>query len=466
MRNFINRTRELEFLNKKFNSKQAELIILYGRRRIGKTELVLKFCENKEYLYFMGRLESKEDTIKRFNNLLIEKFNDKKLLNSKLQNWDSIFDYITEKSEKRIILMIDEFPFIADRFPEIISIIQDKWDSKLKDSNIMMILLGSSISMMEKYTLDYKSPLYGRRTGQWKIDKMGINHLKEFFPNYKIDNIIRIYSCLDTIPGYLTKFLYDKSPYDNIREKMFSKGEFLYEEIEILLREEFRDPSNYMSILSSIAGGLTTFNDIYNKTNLDKSLLSKYLSVLENLGIIEKIVPVTESYKSKLKAKGALYSLKDNFFDFWFRFVYLNKQELEKENSELVLKNIKNEIEQYVSKKFENFAVELLSIANVKEFNKIGRWWDKEREIDIVALNDSKKEIILGECKWQDNVETMKLLNDLKEKAKYVKWNINKRKDIYILFAKSFDKKVKEFEGNEVYCFDLKDMTNMLEIKN
>ena len=466
MRNFINRVKELEFLNKKFNSKQAELIILYGRRRIGKTELVLKFCENKEHMYFMGRLESKEDTLKRFNNLLIEKFNDKKLLNSPLHNWDSIFDYINEKSKKRIVLVIDEFPFIADRSPEIISIIQDNWDSKLKDSNIMMILLGSSISMMEKYALDYKSPLYGRRTGQWKIDKMSINHLKDFFPNYNMEDILKIYSCLDSIPGYLTKFSHDKSPYDNIEEKMFTKGEFLYEEIEVLLREEFRDPSNYMSILSSVAGGLTTFNDIYNRTNLDKSLLSKYLNVLENLGIVEKIVPITESYKSKLKAKGALYSLKDNFFNFWFRFVYLNKQELEKGNSKLILNNIKNEIEGYVSRKFEDFAIELLSIADIKEFNKIGKWWDKEKEIDIVALNDSKKEIIFGECKWQNNVETMKLLNELKENANRIKWNLNKRKEVYMLFAKSFNKKVKEFEGNEVYCFDLEDMGRILNIKN
>src|SRR3989344_887769 len=300
---FINRTKEIKCLEEKFKSKEAQLIVLYGRRRIGKTELILKFCKDKKFIYFLGRLESKEDTIKRFNNLLIEIFEDKKLLNYPLPNWDAILDYIAEKIEKRIILVFDEFPFLVERFPEIVSVLQDKWDGKLKDSKIMIILSGSSIVMMEKYALDYKSPLYGRRTVQWKVDKMDIVHLKEFFPHYHIEDLIMIYGCLDTIPGYLSKFSSEKSLDENVAERMLSKGEFLYEEVEILLREELRDPSNYMSILSSIAGGTTTFNEINNRTSLDKSLLSKYLSILESLGIVEREIPVTETYKSKLKAK-------------------------------------------------------------------------------------------------------------------------------------------------------------------
>ena len=463
MKKFINRIDEMKFLERKYKSKSAELIIVYGRRRIGKTELILKFCEKKKNLYFMGRLESREDTIKRFNNLLIERFNDKTLLNSPLQNWDAIFDYLAENSRKREILVIDEFPFLVDRFPEIVSVIQDKWDNKIRDSTLMIILSGSSVSMMEKYALDYKSPLYGRRTGQWKVEKMNIVYLKEFFPDYRIEDIIRLYSCLDTIPGYLNVFSSDKDLIKNLKEKIFSKGEFLYEEIEILLREELRDPSNYMSILSSIAGGMTTFNEIYNRTKLDKSLLSKYLSVLENLGIMEKRIPITESYKSKLKAKGALYSLKDNFFDFWFRFIYLNKQELEKGNPESVLKNIKSEIEAYVSRKFENFSIEALPYLKISNFSKAGRWWHKDKEIDIVALNEEKKEILFGECKWKEKVNAEEILRKLIEKSGYVGRNNKDRKESFAIFAKTFNKKINKFEGKKVYCFDLKDMSRLLK---
>src|SRR3989344_7809203 len=129
MSRFINRTQELDFLNRKFRSKESELLIIYGRRRIGKTELILKCCEEKNYLYFMGRLESKEDTLKRFNHLLIEKFEDKLLLNNPLKNWDAVFEYMAGKSHERIILVLDEFTFLVERFPEIVSILQDKWDS-------------------------------------------------------------------------------------------------------------------------------------------------------------------------------------------------------------------------------------------------------------------------------------------------------------------------------------------------
>ena len=463
MMKFIDREKEIEFLERKYKSKEAELLILYGRRRIGKTEMILNFCENKDSAYFIGRLESREDTIKRFNNLILEKFNDEKLLNSPLQNWDATFDYITEKVEKRFIFVFDEFPFIVDRFPEIISILQDKWDAKLqKNPNLMIILCGSSISMMEKYAIDYQSPLYGRRTGQWKVEKMKINYLKDFFPKYNTEELIKLYSCLDTIPGYMVKFSPAKDLFSNIEEKILSKGEFLYEEIEILLREEFRDPSNYMSIISSIAGGLTTFNEVHNRTKLDKSLLSKYLYILENLGIIEKIIPVTESFKTKLKFKGALYLLKDNFFDFWFRFVYINKQELEKGNAKIVLKSMKEDIERYISRKFERFIIELLPLIEIWNFEKFGKWWHKSQEIDIVAINEKNREILFGECKWQEQVNAEKILKELNEKAKFVQWNNEKRKEYFAIFAKSFKRKISEFEGKKAYCFDLKDIKKLI----
>ncbi|MHA1385233.1 MAG: ATP-binding protein [Candidatus Helarchaeota archaeon] len=455
---FINRNQELRFLEKKFNSGQAELIILYGRRRIGKTELILRFCKGKKMLYFLGRLESKIDTIKRFNNSLIEVFDDKSLLKYALTNWDSIFDYLAEKIHERFIVVMDEFPFIIGKFPEIISILQDKWDSKLRNTKIMIILLGSSIGMMEKHTLNYQSPLYGRRTGQWRIDKLGVSYLRNFFPKYDIQDLIVLYSCLDSIPGYLVKLSPEKSIMENIKDYIFSKGEFLYEEIEILLREEFRDPSNYMSILSAISGGLQAFSEIYNQTGMDKSLLSKYLYTLDRLGIIEKKIPITRSYKAKLKAKGAHYHLKDNFFEFWFRFVYLNKQELEKGNVDLVMEFFKKEIDNYVGRKFEQFIMELIPKLNIGSFYNTGSWWFKDKEIDIVSLNEKNKEILFCECKWSDKVDALRVMKALNLKKEFVDWHKEDRKEIFAIFAKSFYKKINEFDGKRVYCFDLQDI--------
>ncbi|MEK6857947.1 MAG: ATP-binding protein [Nanoarchaeota archaeon] len=455
MSQFVNRKQELEFLNKKYKSHESELLIIYGRRRIGKTELLLKFCEDKKNLYFMGRLESREDTIKRFNHLLIEKFNDNILLNNSLSNWDAIFRYISEKSKERLVLVIDELPFLVEKFPEIISILQDMWDSCLKKTKIMLILSGSSVGIMEKYAIDYKSPLYGRRTGQWKVNQMNISTLKEFFPKYNSQELIETYAVIDMIPGYLNLFNPHKSFLDNLKEKFFSKGEFLYEEVEILLREELRDPSNYMSIISSIAGGLTSFNEITQKTNLDKSMLSKYLGVLESLGITERIMPITENFKNKLKSKKSLYMIKDNFFDFWFKFIYTNKQEIEKGNSNIIF-SLKTELDRYISFKFESYCKELISNGLVDNFNKVGKWWYKDKEIDIVALNEEKKEILFAECKWSNlnYSETKKILENLKEKSKFVDWP--RKKEYFCIIAKKIkDKQKLKKEG--YLAFDLED---------
>jgi hypothetical protein len=459
MMKFVNREPELQFLEKKYLSEQAELIVLYGRRRIGKTELLLHFAEGKKVLYFLGRLESKADTLRRINNLFIDSFKDLGLLRTALRTWDDVFDYLAEKSRtSRIVVVFDEFPFIIEKFPEVISVLQDKWDNVLKKTKLMLILSGSSISMMEKYAINYKSPLYGRRTGQWQLNKLKIRHLKEFFPEYAVEDLLLVYSCLDTIPAYLVKFSPRANVWENIKDKMLSKGEFLYEEIEVLLREELRDPSNYMSILSAVAGGLTSFNEIYTRTQLDKSLLSKYLFILERLGVVEKIMPVTEGYKSKLKAKG-LYVLKDNFFDFWFRFVYPNKQMLEGGKTDLVLKQMKKEMNRYLGVKFEGLVREIVPEMNIMDVTRVGRWWHKDEEIDVVALDEGKKEILLAECKWQDDVDALKILNELKEKSTHVDWQKAKRKETFAIFARSFKRRIKE---KNVFCFDLRDIESLL----
>lgn len=455
MSRFINRRQELRFLKEKYESKNAELIVLYGRRRIGKTELLVEFSKGKNALYFIGRAESHEDTMRRLNLLAMEFFKDVTLARTPFSRWDDFFDYMSQKADERIILIIDEFPLIVDKFPEILSIMQDKWDSTLRKTKLMLVLCGSSISMMEKYALDYKSPIYGRRTGQWMVDRLDVAHLKEFFPKYSAEDLFVLYSAIDAIPGYLAKFEGEKSVWENIEKKMLSKGEFLYEEVEILLREEFRDASNYMSILSAVAGGMTSFNDVYNRTGLDKSLLSKYFFILEKVGIIEKTFPVTENFKQRLKAKGALYSLKDNFFDFWFRYVYPNIAELEKGNSAAVIGLIKKDFPNYGGRKFERFVTELFPHLDIFKHTKIGRWWHKDKEIDILALNDSTKEIMFCECKWRDSMDAGKILTELKEKAKYVEWNNGKRKEHYAIFAKSFKERIKK---PNLVLFDLKNL--------
>jgi len=466
---FINRSQELAFLQRKYISDKAEFIIIYGRRRIGKTELINKFSEHRPTLYFLGRTESKTDTIRRFNLMLTEYFEDISLVRSPLSNWDDCFEYLAKRADEKLLLVIDEFPLIAVKFPEILSILQDKWDNLFNDTKLMLILCGSSVSMMEKYTLDYNSPLYGRRTGQWMVDRLDIIHLKEFFPSYSFEDILTLYSVIDTIPGYLMQFDSNIPVWDNIESKILSKGEFLYEEVEILLREELRDPSNYMSILSSIAGGLTTFSEISHKTLLDKSLLSKYLYILTRLGIVERNLPVTEGFKRKLKAYGARYCIKDNFFDFWFRFVYTNLSELERSNLTAVSGRIHKEFPAYLGTKFERMMIDIFPHLDIfshgEFFTSIGRWWYKDKEIDIVVLNENTDEIIFCECKWQNRATGVGILKELLDKSSFVNWNNDTRVEKFIVVSRSgFTQKALDYaKDHNIILFTPKEICKIFE---
>lgn len=455
---FIDRTEELAFLERKHASAEAEMLIIYGRRRVGKTELVLHFARDIPRLYFLGRLESRVDTLKRLNDLLIERFHDSDLLRSPVRSWEAFLDYLGRKAESRLLIIIDEFPFIVSKFPEVLSVFQDRWDSLLKNTHIMLVLTGSSVGMMEKHTLSKRSPLYGRRTGQWNVQPMPVACLREFFPRYEPKDLVRVYSVLDTIPAYLAKFAPAVDFRQNIIDKLLSKGEYLYEEVEILLREEFRDPSNYMSILSAVASGATTFNDIYNRTQLDKSLLSKYIFILDRLGIIERTVPVTESYKKRLGARGSLHFLKDNFFDFWFRFVYLNKPALEAGLTNEVMGQIDRELDQYVSAKFERFSASIVPSLQIIPVSRMGRWWRDNCEIDTVALDEKGLQALFCECKWSDKVDAKSVLKGLQNTATHVDWYQKDRKDHFAIFARSFSRRV---EG--AGCYDLKDIMKCLE---
>ncbi len=461
---FINRKDELAFLNERFKSDSAELLIIYGRRRIGKTELLLQFAKDKPHLYFLASETSERDNLQEIFKRLYELFKDDVLALEK--TWDNLFKYLAKKN--RLIIIIDEFPYLISQNKAIPSLFQRGWDIYLKDSKIFMVLTGSSVGMMEEHTLLYKAPLYGRRTGQWKVEPFKFEELAKFFPHYALEDIIRVYGALDSIPAYLAKFDPQSDFWKNIKENNLKKGSFLYDETDFLLKQELREPKVYKNILKAIALSSTKFSEILNFTGMDKSNLFAYLDVLESLNITEKRIPILDKPKSK---KGR-YFIKDNFFKFWFRYVLPNLSSLEEGNVDIVLKKIRDDYDNYVGRSvFEHICMDFLwQIANKLPFNpeKIGGQWGtttKEKkttsyEIDIVALNDQTKEILFCECKWQDKVNAKKILEELKEKVKYVQWHNDKRKEYYMIFAKSFKEKIKE---KNLMLFDLKDLEKIFK---
>ncbi|PKP57385.1 MAG: hypothetical protein CVT89_04580 [Candidatus Altiarchaeales archaeon HGW-Altiarchaeales-2] len=285
----------------------------------------------------------------------------------------------------------------------------------------------------------------------------------KFFPHYDIKEKIQAYTILGGTAAYLSQFSDSICIKENIKCKILRKDNFLFMDPVFILREELDEPRYYFSILKSIANGNTKLGNIVNDVGLPKGIVGKYLSVLIDLHIIEREVPVTEFHPQKTR-KG-LYKIKDNFFRFWFGSVYPYLESIEQGNMDFVLDKAVNFIERVIPFTYEDICREFLVEINQKNtlpflFFRAGRWWDGGNEIDIVALNEETKEILFCECKWTEKKVGLKILNELKEKAKLVQWHNQDRKEYFALFSKSgFEADLKD----KVLLFDLNDLSEEFE---
>lgn len=448
---FIDRDKELDFLNKIYREKKSSLIVIYGRRRVGKTELIKEFIKNKLHIYFLADMRGDYQNLKEMQHFMGDFLQDNLFKKADIRDWIELFYEFSKRIKNKIIIVIDEFPYLIMSNKAIPSIFQKIWDNNLSSKDVCLILLGSSIGMMETAVLGYKSPLYGRRTGQWRALPLKFKYLYKFLPNYSTEDLIRVFSITDGIPAYILTMNPKFSFSENLTENIFKSGSFLYQEAEFLLRQELREQANYFNILKAISMGKMKYGEIVNFTELDKSLVSKYLHTLILLHVIRKEFPVTQ----KKETRNARYIFEDNYYNFWFRFVYPNKTLIESGKIKELMGIVKTDINIYFSQVFEKLCRDFLFDKSLMVFNKIGRWWHKDKEIDVVALNEKTKEILFAECKWKNRVNAEKTFAELREKSHHVDWNDDKRKQYYAIFAKSFKEKIKE---KNVYCFDLKDV--------
>ena len=445
MEKFVDRKNELEFLNQEYNKKESSLIILYGRRRIGKTSLIKEFGKNKNMIYFLATEESETQNREMFKNIVVSNFNNELLNYATVDNWEILFKTIVdENSDYKKIIVLDEFQYLGKVNYAFPSIFQKIWDEILKDKNVMVILCGSLINMMETQTLNYTSPLYGRRTGQIKLKQIPFENYSEFFCE-KINEreLIEKYAVTGGIPKYIESFKEQDNIFNEIKNHVINKQSYLYEEPNFLLQNEVSEVGSYFSIIKSIAMGNRKLGNISSNLSVSPTNLSKYLQTLINLDILEREVPITETNIEKSK-KGQ-YKIKDNFIAFWFQFIYPNRAFLEMDKTEIVLNKIKNNfIDNHVSYIYEDICKQKMwsLMANGKievQYNKIGRWWNGTNEIDILGLNEEENNIIFGECKYYKDGKQMeaKVFYDLKEKSKLVDWNKENRKEKFILFSVS-----------------------------
>ena len=437
---FINRTSEREFLQKEYHRESSSLVIIYGRRRIGKTALITEFCKNKNALYFLATEESETENRNNFKDLACEYTENELLGSAIIKKWDIIFKSIVDyKTSEKKIIIIDEFQYLGKGNPAFPSVFQKIWDTILNNSNIMVILCGSLITMMESQTLSYDSPLYGRRTGQIKLQQISFEHYKEFYTHMKKKELIEYYAVTGGVPKYIELFRESTDIYTSIEDNVLGKSSFLYEEPTFLLQHEVSEIGSYFSIIKTIAAGNQKLSKIATVLEQPQSNLTKYLKTLIDLDILVREVPITE--ENPAKSKRGLYKIKDNFLGFWFKFIYPNIGMLETERKEFVLNKIKrNFIDNHVSFVYEDICLEEMWKLNAEEkwcfnFDRCGRWWDKNSEIDIVAYDSQGKDIIFGECKYTNSPKDIEVLRDLEIKAKEVKWKNDDRCQYFILFS-------------------------------
>ena len=420
---FIGRKREITALDKLYNSNKFEFAVIYGRRRVGKTALINHFIDDKESIYFMGVESNEKQNLENFSKSIIEYSSGIEAETSFL-SFQAALEYVFKLSErKRLILVIDEYPYVARSSKSLASTLQLLIDKYKDTSKLMLILCGSSMSYMEDEVLAYKSPLYGRRTAQMKIFPFSFDEACRYLKNYSDEDKALAYGIVGGTPQYLLQIDDRLSIEDNIKNTYLNPISFLYEEPTNLLKQEVREPAIYMAIITAIAVGASRMSDISNKVGEDSNICANYLKSLINLGIIKKETPYGEKSSRK-----SIYSIEDNMFRFWYRFVPGNNSIIMRGAADIVYRRIEPQLSEYMGAVFEEICKQylwklLLDGNSPVEFSELGRWWGndpiekKQTEIDIMGEQD-KKTALFGECKWTNEKIDLGVLETLIKRSK------------------------------------------------
>lgn len=480
---FIGREAELKFLNDKYEENKGQLIVLYGRRRVGKTETLREFCKGKPHLFFSCTQTTDRVQLAKFSKQMLKEDIPARQYISEFTDWEKAFRAILELpyGNKKKLIVIDEFPYMCRGNKSIPSILQNLWDAELKDSNVMVILCGSAMSFIEKELLAEKNPLYGRATGIYKMREMGFYDVVKFFPDYSERDKVLTYAILGGIPHYLNQWNPKLSVAENIKRNILTKGCILYSEVDFLLHQDLRETPIYNSIIEAVALGNTKLNAISQKSLVeDTSKTSVYLKNLIELGIVEREFSVDTGIKEKANTNRGTYRLTDNFFRFWYAFGFANYSQLEDGDVDGVFEYVvQPALHEFAAVTFEEICKEFVREMQKKNnlpfrYAKMGRWTGKttvrdermesglrvaETEIDLLGIGKGAQEYLVGECKFKNNpfsyseyLDTIAKLTPLKHKAKFY----------YALFSESgFDEKIiNEAVTNDLKLYSLKDIVN------
>lgn len=438
---FINRNVELELLSNMYKSERAELYVLYGRRRVGKTELLNAFCQDKPHIFFIATLSTDAEQLATFSQHIWAFTHAETPANFSFPSWDAAFQALVDLPDKPIVVL-DEFTYLISGNKAIPSILQKVWDASLKNTQIKLFLCGSYIGMMETEVLGYRAPLYGRRTQSTLLAPLDLPSSALFYPNYTADEQFLAWAILGGMPYYLRTFNDEIDISSNIGAHILdARTAELFREPHLLLMEELREPRNYFSILRAIAQGNTRLNEIAQASGVGAaSTVSRYLDILQQMHLVTRRVPATEAKPEK--SKRGIYQIDDHFLRFWFRYVHPNQSSLDLGLTDAILeKRVVPDLDNFVASTFEEASrAHIAHLARQGELpflpENIGAWWDREAEIDVLAISYTEKKALIGECKWSINPVGVNVLNDLQRKEKIFRQRGHAEELSYALFSR------------------------------
>lgn len=434
---FIGRQKELSELNKLYNSGKFEFAVIYGRRRVGKTALINEFAQNKDTVFFTGVESNAKQNLENFSRSIME-YNIGSPINTSFADFQAALEYVFELSkEKRIILVIDEYPYVARASKSLASTLQLLIDKYKDNSKLFLILCGSSMSYMEDHVLAYKAPLYGRRTAQFKILPFEFSEACSCLKKLSDYDKALAYGIVGGTPQYLMQINDNLSIEDNIKNIYLNPTSFIFEEPNNLLKQEVREPAIYNAVITAIASGASKMNEISSKINEDTSVCSIYIKNLIALGIVKKETPYSERSSRK-----TIYSIEDNMFRFWYRFIPENTSVISRGAADLAYNRIAPELSSYMGSVFEEICKQyfwklLLEGKCAVNFTDLGRWWGtnpktrQQEEIDIMGTD--KESALFAECKWTNEKVDTGVLDTLVKRSEL----FNFKKKHFYLFAKT-----------------------------
>ncbi len=434
-RHFINRHAELAFLEAAWQRLEAQLLVVLGRRRIGKTALLRQFASSHTVVHYVATRLPEAQQLAELGEAIGLAIGNPLLAENGFRDWRQVFALLAG-GRQRLALIIDEFPYLVEANPALPSLLQRAWDETLTAGDAWLVLCGSSVAMMERETLDARAPLYGRRTGQLRLAPLPFDAVRQFVPAYAFDDALRTAAVFGGIPHYLRLLDSSRSLTANIRDVVLGAGAPLRDEVEFLLRQELVETRIYFGILAAIAAGKEKLGEIINATHLPPGNVSKYLAVLQSLGLVARDVPASEHDPDK--SKRGLYRIADPFVRFWFRHVRRGWTRLETGQVDGVLRDVEADLDRLAAAAYEDLCRQLVAAGGLgpRRWSRVGRWWNRFDEMDVVGFADDGG-LLAGEAKWSSRPVGVNVLDELRAKVERSGLAANARDVTFALFSRS-----------------------------